>query len=193
MLRSLYDWTMRLSAKPKAAYALGAVSFAESSFFPIPPDALLIPMVIAERRRAWSLAFICTVTSVVGAVLGYVIGAFLFEELAEPLLAFYGYGDKFSEFAQTYNEWGAWIVLMAGLTPFPFKVVTVASGATGLDPLVFILSSLVARGIRFYAVAALLYRFGPPVRAFIEKRLGVVFTLGIVALLGGFLALRLVM
>ncbi|WP_279480090.1 DedA family protein [Aureimonas sp. SK2] len=193
MLRPLYDWTMRLSARPKAAYALGAVSFAESSFFPIPPDALLIPMVIADRRRAWSLALVCTVTSVLGAVLGYVIGAFLFEEIAEPLLAFYGYGDKFAEFARTYNEWGAWIVLMAGLTPFPFKVVTVASGATGLDLVVFILSSIVARGIRFYAVAALLHRFGPPVRAFIEKRLGVVFTLGVVALVGGFLVLRLVM
>lgn len=193
MLRSLCDWTMRLSAKPKAAYALGAVSFAEGSFFPIPPDALLIPMVIAERHRAWSLALICTATSVLGAVLGYVIGAFLFEEIAEPLLAFYGYGDKFAEFASTYNAWGAWIVLVAGLTPFPFKVVTVASGATGLDPVVFILSSIVARGIRFYAVAALLYRFGLPVRAFIEKRLGLVFTLGILALLGGFLALRLAM
>ncbi len=192
MLRSLYDWTMRLSATPRAAYALGAVSFAESSFFPIPPDALLIPMVIAERRRAWSLAFICTATSVLGAVLGYIIGALLFEEIAEPLLAFYGYGSKFADFAQTYNEWGAWIVLMAGLTPFPFKVVTVASGATGLDPFVFILSSIVARGIRFYAVAALLYRFGPPVRSFVEKRLAMVFTLGIIALLGGFAALRLV-
>lgn len=190
MLRSLYDRTMRLSATPRAAYALGAVSFAESSFFPIPPDALLVPMVIAERRRAWTLALVCTVTSVLGAVLGYLIGAFLFDEVAAPLLAFYGYGTKFAEFAQTYNEWGAWIVLMAGLTPFPFKVVTVASGATGLDPLVFILSSIAARGIRFYAVAALLYRFGPPVRSFIEKRLGIVFTAGIAALLGGFIALR---
>ncbi|WP_102958196.1 YqaA family protein [Mangrovicella endophytica] len=134
MLPSLYDWTMRLSANPRAAYALGAVSFAESSFFPIPPDALLIPMVIAERRRAWSLVLICTATSVLGSV----IGAFLFEDLAEPLLAFYGYGAKFAE---TYNEWCAWIVLVAGLTPFPFKVVTVASGATELDPVVFILSS----------------------------------------------------
>ncbi|MDX3929973.1 MAG: YqaA family protein [Shinella sp.] len=191
MLRPLYDWTMRLSATPRAAYALGAISFAESSFFPIPPDALLVPMVIAERRRAWSLAFICTTASVLGAVLGYAIGALFFEEIAEPLLAFYGYADKFTEFAETYNEWGVWIVLMAGLTPFPFKVVTVASGATGLDPLIFILSSVIARGIRFYAVAALLYRFGAPVRAFIEKRLGIVFTAGIVVVLGSFIALRM--
>jgi membrane protein YqaA with SNARE-associated domain len=192
MLRSIYDWTMTLSAKPKAAYALGAVSFAESSVFPIPPDALLIPMVIADRRRAWSLALLCTVTSVLGALLGYLIGAFLFEEVAEPLLAFYGYAGKFADFADTYNAWGAWIVLIAGgLTPIPFKVVTIASGATGLDIGLFVLSSIVARGTRFYIVAALIYRFGPPVRAFIEKRLVMVFTLGVLAVLAGFALIRL--
>ncbi|WP_062120820.1 YqaA family protein [Aureimonas sp. AU40] len=192
MLRRLYDWTMRLAARPRAAYALGAVSFAESSFFPIPPDALLIPMVIAKRSQAWLLALICTVTSVLGALLGYFIGAVLFEEIARPILAFYGYADEFSDFAVTYNEWGVWIVLIAGgLTPFPFKVVTIASGATALNPVVFLLSAIVARAVRFYVVVGLLYWFGPPIRDFIEKRLAVVFSLALAALVGGFVAVRL--
>lgn len=192
MIRALYDWTMRLAAKPRATYALGTVSFAESSFFPIPPDALLIPMVISDRRRAWWLAFVCTATSVLGAIAGYFIGAFLFEELARPILAFYGYADEFADFAVTYNEWGAWIVLVAGgLTPFPFKVVTIASGATGLNLAIFVLSSIVARAVRFYTVAGLLYWFGPPVRDFIERRLTLVFTLGCLAVVGGFAAIRL--
>ncbi|KAA0970373.1 DedA family protein [Aureimonas fodinaquatilis] len=193
MIRALYDWTMRLAAKPRATYALGAVSFAESSFFPIPPDVLLIPMVISERRRAWWLALVCTVTSVLGALAGYFIGAFLFDELARPILAFYGYVDEFADFAVTYNDYGAWIVLVAGgLTPFPFKVVTIASGATGLNLGVFILSSIAARGIRFFTVAGLIYYFGAPVRDFIERRLTLVFTIGVIAVVGGFAAIRFI-
>ncbi|MBB3935318.1 YqaA family protein [Aureimonas phyllosphaerae] len=148
-------------------------------------------MIVAERRRAWRLAFICTTMSVLDAILGYLIGALLFDEVAKPLLAIYGYGDRFAEFAMTYNEWGAWIVLIAGLTPFPLMMVAIASGATGLDPAVFVSSSIVASGIRFYAVAGLLYRFGPSVRAFIERRLGIIFKAEIVALLGGFAFVRL--
>ena len=193
MLRAMYDWTIRLAARPRAAYALAGVSFVESSFFPIPPDVLLVPMVLADRRRAWRLAFICTLASVLGAFAGYAIGAFLFEQVARPILDFYGYGGKFEEFASRYNEWGAWIVLIAGVTPFPFKIITIASGATSLNPLVFALACVVARGVRFYAVAGLLYRFGPPVRDFIEKRLGLVFTLGMVLLLGGFMLVRFVL
>lgn len=191
MLRSLYNWTMRLAAHPRAAYALGAVSFAESSFFPIPPDVLLIPMVISDRQRAWRLATICTVTSVAGAMAGYFIGAALFDVLALPLLSLYGYAEKFASFAEIYNQWGVWIVLLAGgLTPIPFKVITIASGATGLDFFTFVLFSLLARGSRFFTVAGLLYWFGPPIRDFIEKRLGLVFTVGMVALIGGFVALK---
>lgn len=193
MIRALYDWTLRLAARPRASYALGAVSFADSSFFPVPPDALLIPMVIADRRRAWRLAFICTVTSVLGAMAGYFIGAVLFEQLAQPILAFYGYADRFAEFAVTYNEYGAWIVLIAGLTPFPFKVVTIASGATGLDFLSFVLLAALARATRFYLVAALLYAFGPPIREFIERRLGLVFAAGLALLIGGFVAVRYIL
>jgi len=190
MLRALYDWTMDLAASRHAVGALAAVSFVESSVFPIPPDTLLIPMVLAERAKAWWYAFLCTLTSVIGGLAGYAIGFFLFEAVAEPLLDFYGYADKFGQFAETYNDWGAWAVLIAGVTPFPFKVITIASGATKLSLLIFIIASLVARAIRFFAVAGLLYVFGPPIRAFIEKRLGLVFTLALGLLLGGFILAR---
>ncbi|MFN7024834.1 MAG: YqaA family protein [Pseudorhizobium sp.] len=190
MLQALYNRTMRLAAKPHAELALGAVSFTESSFFPIPPDALLIPMVLADKAKAWRFAFICTVTSVLGGLAGYLIGALLFEQIARPILEIYGYAGKFADFAQRYNAWGAWIVLIAGLTPFPFKIITIASGATHLNLVTFLIFSIIARGGRFYAVAGLLYLVGPPIRQFIEKRLGLVFTLGLAALLGGFVAVR---
>ena len=190
MLRRLYDWTMNLAGHPRAPWALGTVSFVESSVFPIPPDVLLIPMVLKERAKAWFSATLCTVTSVLGGVAGYAIGYFLFETIGKPILGFYGYTDKFVEFAGRYNEWGAWIVFIAGLTPFPYKVVTIASGVTQLNLIVFIVASVIARGMRFYAVAGLLYWFGPPVRAFIEKRLGLVFTVFVVGLVGGFVLLK---
>ena len=187
MLRRLYDWTMSLASGPRAPAALGAVSFVESSVFPIPPDILLIPMVISERRKAWWFATLCTITSVLGGLLGYVIGAFLFIQIAEPILAFYGYLDKFESFKEQYNDWGAWIVFFAGVTPFPFKVITIASGATGLNIVIFVLASIVARGLRFFVVAGLLYWLGPPIRNFIEARLGLVFTIFVVLLVGGFI------
>lgn len=190
MLRKLYDWTMGLAAHPQARWGLAGVSFAESSFFPIPPDIILIPMVLAERRKWISFALICTIASVVGGIAGYAIGAFLFEQVARPILEFYGYAGKFETFAARYNEWGAWIVLIAGLTPFPYKVITIASGATGLAFPVFMLTSIVARGLRFFIVAGLLYRFGPPIREFIEARLGILFTIFVVVLLGGFVVAR---
>lgn len=186
MLRALYNWTMDLAARRNAVGVLAAVSFVESSVFPIPPDALLIPMVLANRAKAWWYAFVCTLSSVIGGLAGYAIGFYLFEAVAEPLLDFYGYGAKFEQFAQTYNDWGAWAVLIAGVTPFPFKVITIASGATKLSLPVFIFASMVARTIRFFAVAGLIYVFGPPIRTFIEKRLGLVFTVSLALLIGGF-------
>ena len=186
MLRALYNWTMDLAARRNAVGVLAAVSFVESSVFPIPPDALLIPMVLANRAKAWWYAFVCTLSSVIGGLAGYAIGLYLFEAVAEPLLDFYGYADKFGQFAQTYNDWGAWAVLIAGVTPFPFKVITIASGATKLSLPVFIFASMVARTIRFFAVAGLIYVFGPPIRTFIEKRLGLVFTVSLALLIGGF-------
>ena len=191
MLRRLYDWTLSLAAGPRAPAALGTVSFVESSVFPIPPDLLLIPMVIAKRTAAWRLAFLCTVTSVLGGVAGYLIGLFLFQQVAEPILGFYGYLDKFEQFSAIFNAWGWWFVFIAGLTPFPYKVITIASGATGLSLPVFIAASVISRGIRFFFVAGLLYFFGPPIRDFIEKRLGLMFTLFVVLLVGGFALLKL--
>ncbi|WP_029058633.1 YqaA family protein [Stappia stellulata] len=190
MLRRLYDWTMSLASGPRAPFALGAVSFAESSFFPIPPDILLIPMVIARRARAFSYALLCTITSVIGGAAGYAIGALLFVQLAEPILSFYGYLDKFEAFRANFNDYGAWIVFIAGITPFPYKVITIASGATGLSLPVFMVASVLARGLRFFAVAGLLYLFGPPIRTFIEERLSLMFTIFVVGLVGGFVAIK---
>jgi membrane protein YqaA with SNARE-associated domain len=191
MIQALYDWTMRLAAHRRAPAALFAVSFAESSFFPIPPDVLLIPMILAERAKAWAYATLCTVASVLGGVAGYLIGLLLFDLVGRPLLALYGYGARFEQFAASYNEWGAWIVMMGGLTPFPYKVITIASGVTHLDIWVFLVASVLARGGRFFIVAGLLYLFGPPIRSFIEQRLGLVAAVGFVLLIGGFVVARL--
>ncbi len=190
MLRALYDRTMAFAAHRNASWALAGVSFAESSFFPIPPDILLIPMVLAKRAKAWFYASICTIASVAGGLAGWVIGAFLFEAVAEPILQVYGYAHEFEDFAERYNEYGAWIVFFAGLTPFPYKVITIASGATGLSLPVFIIASLLSRGLRFFAVSALLWWLGPPIRDFIERWLGLLFTLFVIALFGGFVAIR---
>ena len=192
MIRRLYDWTMNLAAHAKAKYALFAVAFAESSFFPIPPDVMLIPMVVAERAKAWYFATITTVGSVLGGVAGYLIGYFLFESLGEPILRFYGYEAAFEDFARRYNDWGAWIVFFAGVTPFPYKVITIASGVTQLNFLVFMLASVAARGLRFFMVAGLLYWFGPPIKDFIERYLGILFTIFVILLFGGFVLVRYV-
>ncbi|MAY31172.1 MAG: DedA family protein [Rhodovulum sp.] len=186
MLRRLYDWTVSLAASKNALWALAVVSFIESSVFPIPPDVLMIPMILAAPKRAWLIALITTVASVLGALLGYAIGAFLFDSVGQPVLAFYGKEAYFDDFATRFETYGAWVVLFAGLTPFPFKVITILSGLTGLSIPVFIVSSIIARAARFFIVAALLKRFGPPIRDFIERRLGLMFALFLIALIGGF-------
>ncbi len=193
MLRSTYDWVMGLAARKDAIWVLAAIAFIESSVFPIPPDVLLIPMVLAARDRAWRYAAVCTIASVLGGMVGYAIGMFLFEAAGQPLLELYGYAAKFDEFRGRYNEWGAWIVFVAGLTPFPYKVITIASGATELDLAVFTVASVFARGLRFFIVAALLWWLGPPVREFIEKRLGLMTIVFCVLLLGGFIVARYVL
>ena len=190
MLQRTYDWVMSLSARPNAIWALAAISFIESSFFPIPPDVLLIPMVLAARTRWLRITLVCTVASVIGGMFGYAIGYYLYEGIGRPLLEFYGYAAQFAEFQGRYNEWGAWIVFFAGVTPFPYKVITIASGVTQLDLLTFTVASVLARGLRFFVVAALLWWIGPPIRAFIERRLGLVFTVFVVLLVGGFVAIR---
>lgn len=190
MIRALYDWTMAKAVSPYATWILGLISFLESSFFPIPPDILLIPMVLAKRARAWFLASWCTIASVAGGFAGYLIGYWLFDSIGQPILDFYGYGDQFAEFQGWYQEWGAWIVFFAGVTPFPYKVVTIASGAVSLDIWTFGLASVAARGLRFFLVAALLWLFGPPIKDFIERHLGPLMVLFFVLLFGGFLALK---
>ena len=190
MIRPLYDWTLRLADRPNALVALGIVSFIESSFFPIPPDILMIPMIIARPSRAWLIATVALVTSVLGGLFGYFIGAVLFDTVGQPILDFYGKAQAGEVFAQKFNEYGAWAVLMAGVTPFPFKVITIMSGWTGLSLPVFIVASIVARGLRFFVVAGLLWQFGAPIRDFIERRLGLMFTLFMVILIGGFFLVK---
>jgi len=190
MLRKLYDFTMGLAAKPKASYFLAVVSFVESSIFPIPPDVMLIPMVLADRKRAWRIAIICSVFSVLGGLLGYMIGALFFNLVGEAVIGFYGYQDKFLAFQQSYEEWGAWIVALFGLTPFPYKVITIASGVVHLNLAAFIVASVLSRSARFFLVAGLLYWFGESIRLFIEKYLGILTLLFFVLLFGSFVLIK---
>lgn len=190
MLRRLYDWTLRQAARPNALGVLGVVSFAESSFFPVPPDVLLIPMVLAQRARAWLIAGVCTAASVVGGVFGYAIGLYLFDTVGQWVIGLYGLERAAEQFRAFYDEWGLWVILIKGLTPIPFKIVTIMSGAAHFDMATFIAASVVTRGARFFLVAALLKRYGPPISAFIEKRLTLLFLAFLAALVGGFVAIK---
>ncbi|MCA0919985.1 YqaA family protein [Pseudooceanicola nanhaiensis] len=190
MMRPLYDWTIRLSDHPRALWALALVAFIESSVFPIPPDLLMIPMILARPSRAWLIALVAMVASVLGGLLGYAIGAFAFDSIGQPILESLGKGDQMAAFNEKFNDMGFWAVLGAGITPFPYKVITIMSGWTGMPMATFIVTSIIARGIRFFLIAALLWRFGSPIRDFIEKRLGLVFTAFFVLLVGGFLLVK---
>jgi membrane protein YqaA with SNARE-associated domain len=190
MLRKLYDWVLRLSEHRHAQSALFGVAVAESSFFPLPPDLMLVPMVLAERLKAWRYAIITTIGSVIGGLIGYYIGAALFETVGKPIVEFYGLSEKFDVFFENYKLYGAVIVFVAGFTPIPYKVFTIASGVAGLSLPVFIVASLISRGARFFLVAGLLYFFGVPIRAFIERYLGILTVLFTVILIGGFVAIK---
>lgn len=192
MMRRLYDWMMRMAGHDKAPHALFCVAFIESSVFPIPPDVMLIPMTLAQRPKAWTYATICTVGSVIGGLAGYAIGYYLFEYIGEPILELYGYGQKYKDTADLFNAWGPWILIAKGWTPFPYKVLTIAAGAFKMSLGPFVLASIVARSMRFYLVAALLYWFGEPIRDFIERRLSLVTTAFVVLLVGGFVAIKYV-
>lgn len=186
MLRKMYDWVIRMSEHPKSLWVLAGVSFAESSFFPIPPDVMLIPMVIAQRAKAWLIAGVCTLASVAGGFLGYAIGYFFFETLGKWVIDLYGLQGGFAEFQHQFNEYGLWIILIKGLTPIPFKLVTIASGAAHFDLATFAAASLVTRAGRFYLVAGLIYLFGEPIREFIEKHLTLVTTAAVALIVTGF-------
>jgi membrane protein YqaA with SNARE-associated domain len=172
MLRRIYDWCIRAAEKPYAAWLLGAISFAESSFFPVPPDVMLLPMSLARPDRAYYYATICTLTSVAGGLVGYLIGAVLYDSLGAWVIEFYGLGDKVEIFRDWYREYGAWVILLKGLTPIPYKVVTITAGFAGYNVWLFILFSFITRGARFFALAFLLHRYGAQAREIIEKRLG---------------------
>jgi len=186
----LYSRTLAVAAHRYAMAAMALISFAESSFLPLPPDILLVPMTLAQPRRAWLIAAVCTITSVTGGYVGYAIGYFLFDAIGLPMLEFYHMMDKYEAFKAAFAEWGAWIIVIKGLTPIPFKLVTIASGAAQFDLVTFTLASLVSRSLRFFLLAALLWRFGEPIRDFIERRLMLVTSMIAAALVGGFVVLR---
>jgi membrane protein YqaA with SNARE-associated domain len=186
MLRRIYNWCIEAADKPYALWILAAVAFAESSFFPIPPDIMLLPMSLARPARAWLFAAVCTVASVAGGVLGYAIGALLYDSVGQWLINLYHLGDKVEAFRASYAEWGSLIILLKGLTPIPYKLVTITSGFAGYNIWLFILCSIVARGGRFFIVAVVLNRYGDVIRAEIEKRLGLWLTAFLLLLAGGF-------
>ncbi len=183
----MYDWCIAAAHKPYALWLMGAVSFAESSFFPIPPDIMLIPMSLARPQKAWLYALVCTVTSVAGGVVGYAIGALLYDSVGQWLINLYGYGDKVEAFRASYAEYGAWIILLKGLTPIPYKLVTITSGFADYNLLLFVIFSIITRGGRFFVIAVLLNRYGPWIREAIEKRLGLWVAIAAATLVIGFI------
>ena len=193
MLRRIYDWCIDAADKPYALWILAAVAFAESSFFPIPPDIMLLPMSLARPARAWLFAGLCTIASVAGGVLGYAIGALLYNSVGQWLINLYHLGDKVEAFRASYAEWGSVIILLKGLTPIPYKLVTITSGFAGYNIWLFILCSIIARGGRFFVVAIVLNRYGDVIRAEIEKRLGLWLTAFVIVLAAGFvIAVKLI-
>ncbi len=187
--RDLYNWTLEQSSKKYASWFLAFISFIESSFFPIPPDIILIPMIIAKRTKAFILASICTIFSVIGGLFGYFIGFALFNSVGLILVNFYGMNDYIESLKEYYNNYGVWFVLIAGFTPLPFKIITIASGLFQLNLIVFIVCSLIARGSRFYLIAVLLYIFGETIKKFIEKYFNILTILFFILLIGGVLFL----
>ena len=192
LLKRTYDWAMRLASGPNALPALAVISFVESSFFPIPPDVMLVPMILARREQAWLIATVCTLTSVAGGVLGYAIGYFLYDSVGQWLIKLYGLQEGAVEFRSWYAEWGAAIILIKGLTPIPFKLVTIASGLAAFNFPLFVLTALITRGARFFLIAALLKRYGAPIQDFIERRLNLIGFAFLLALAGGFAVVALI-
>ena len=192
MTKKIYQWMIGAASGNNAMWALALIAFIESSFFPIPPDIMLIPMIIATPKKAWKIASVATIASVIGGYFGYLIGFLGYDLIAKPLLNFYGYLEKFEKFRQYYNDYGAWIVLGAGITPFPYKVITIASGVVGMNIWIFGIASVVARGLRFFIIAALLRFFGEPIKKTIEKHFGLLSILFFILLIGGFLLIKFI-
>jgi membrane protein YqaA with SNARE-associated domain len=188
MFRALYDWVLRMAHHRHALRSLAIVSFAESSFFPIPPDVMVVPMVLARRDQAYKIAAICTVFSVLGGMFGYAIGMFLMDSVGQWLVNLYHMQAKVDAFKASFGEYGAAIILLKGLTPIPFKLVTIASGIAHFPFPLFVILAAITRGARFFIIAALLKRYGEPVQAFIEKRLNLFAWGFLILLVGGFAA-----
>lgn len=186
MFRAMYDWVLRMAHHRHALRALAGVSFAESSFFPIPPDVMVVPMVLARRDQAYLIAAVCTVSSVLGGMFGYFIGYALLESVGQWLINLYHMQGKVAQFQTMYGEYGAAIILLKGLTPIPFKLVTIASGIAHFNFPLFVILATITRGARFFIIAALLKRFGEPVQAFIEERLNLFAWAFLILLVGGF-------
>ena len=189
-VQKTYDTMLNLSSKDNALLFLFIIAFVESSFFPIPPDIMLIPMILATPNKAWRIAATATAASVLGGYFGYGIGVFAFDLIAKPILEFYNAIEQFHEFENYYHQYGAWIVFGAGITPFPYKIITIASGVVHLDPIVFGIASVLARGLRFFLIAWLLKKFGPPMKIFIEKHLGILSIVFLILLIGGFALIK---
>ena len=190
LLRKLYDWTLKKSEHRNAPWFLSIISFSESSFFPIPPDIILIPMIIAKRSKAWLYAFICTISSVIGGAFGYLIGYFFYNSLGMLILKYYSLESQFANFENSYNDYGLWIVLGAGFTPFPFKLITIASGLFGLNFILFIFVAFFARGLRFFILASLLKLFGNYIKKIIDKYFNTLAIIFFILLFGGFILIK---
>ena len=191
IFRSLYDWTLNKASHKKASWFLVLVSFAESSFFPIPPDILLIPMILAKRLKAWFYALICTLSSVAGGLVGYAIGIFFYASIGSAIVEIYGLSDSFNLFEDYYKQYGSWIVLGAGFTPFPFKFITIASGVFNLNIFLFVIVAIIARGLRFYLIATLLFIFGNTIKNLIDKYFNLLVSLFFILLIGSILIIKL--
>ncbi len=192
MLRKTYDRMMHYSNHPRASWILGFISFIESSFFPIPPDPLFLTMMINDRKSVWRLAFICTINSVIGGLLGYYIGYALYESVGKWIIEVYNMQDSFESLKETFNKYGFWVISLKALTPIPYKIVTITCGVIKFDMGTFIMASVIARASRFFLLAALIYKFGSPIKSFIEKNLTMVTTIALLALIGGFVLIKYV-
>ena len=192
MIKSLYNWTISLSATPYALWALAIVAFAESSFFPIPPDILLIPLILAKPKNAYLIALIATIASVLGGGLGYYIGFKLYEAIGAAIINFYHAQQLFYEFQTQFNKYGTMAVLFAGITPFPYKIITISSGIAGMSFYQFLIFSVIARGARFFIIAILLRLYGKTIRNFIERHLNLLFILFVILLIAGFLLIKVI-
>ncbi len=192
MFRALYDWTLRLAGHRHAVRSLAVISFCESSFFPIPPDVMVVPMVLARRDEAYKIAAVCTISSVLGGMLGYAIGYYLFESVGQWLVNLYHMQARMEDLRLLYDQWGAWVILIKGFTPIPFKLVTIASGFFQYNFPIFVALATITRGARFFLIAWLLKRYGAPMQEFIERRLTLIGWLFLIALVGGFAAIALI-